>query len=340
VELLSVRAGGWVVVVPFVALACTSLNMGPPDGGSAGSAGAGGGPVGAGGGTAGGGGSGVAGTGAPGAAGTGGGPGAAGTGGPGTAGTGVAGRGGTGVAGRGGTGGGAAGASAGTGGGGTGGTIVEPPGIIAYWRFNEGTGMTVADSSDNGQPLTLSSNNRWTAGHEGGCLTYDGVNDVAEIVPQSGQQLFLYPTVPVTLAAWVKPDPAAASRPFTTVVAREHEDFLFQDFWMGLVNGRPSCTIHSSSKQGPTASAVAPTTAWTHIACTYGLDGVARLYVNSLQVDTMSTNQNLGPIPTAILVGASRTDADGLHDFFSGLIDEVRIYNRTLTSTEVAAIAR
>ncbi len=52
----------------------------------------------------------------------------------------------------------------------------------------------------------------------------------------------------------------------------------------------------------------------------------------------MSTYQNLGPIPTAILVGASETA--GLEDFFPGAIDDVRIYNTTLSASEVASIAR
>ena len=52
-------------------------------------------------------------------------------------------------------------ATAGTAGSsGTGGTIAEPAGLIAYWRFNEGSGTTVADSSGNGQTLTLSSSGR------------------------------------------------------------------------------------------------------------------------------------------------------------------------------------
>ena len=293
------RALRWAALASLVAGACTSLNMMPPETGTAGAGGA----------TAGASGAGVAGTG--------------------------------GAAGGGGANAGAGGASAGTGGGrgGSGGTTLEPAGLIAYWRFNEGNGTTVADSSGNGQSLTISSNNGWTTfGHQDDAFAFDGASDVASVMPQQGQPLLAYPTVPLTFLAWIRPASSAAARPFATAVARSHEDYAFQDFWLGLVDGKPGCTIHSPDKQGPVASAVAPANAWTHIACTYGLSGTATLYVNGAYTASISTDQLLGPIPTAILVGASET-AD-LEDHFTGAIDDVRVYNTTLTATEVMSIAR
>jgi hypothetical protein len=254
----------------------------------------------------------------------------------------------TGTAGAGGDTGGTAGtggtAAGGTGGGGTGGGgtggLAGPAGLIAFWRFNEGSGTTVADSSGNGQPLAISTGSRWTtAGHEGAAFAFDGVADVASFQPVLGHLLWDYPTIPLTMSAWVRPDDAAAARPFATAVARTHEDFAFQDFWLGLMNGRPACTIHSPSKEGVVATGLAPSNTWTHIACAYGLSGDAILYVNGMSAGSINTPQNLGPIETAILVGASETNTDGVHDFFPGAIDDVRMYNTTLSSFEVAFIA-
>jgi len=253
------------------------------------------------------------------------------------------------AAGTGGGGGGSGGtASAGTSGGGTGGTgrggaagTAEPPGLIAFWRFNENSSTTVEDSSGFGQPLMLSTGGGWTTGHEGAGFAFDGINDVAGVVPQVGQRLYDYPVLQLTFSAWVRPGPAAASREFATVVARTHEDYAFQDFWLGLVNGRPSCTIHSPYQEGPVASAVLSTTSWTHIACTHGVSGTVTLYVNGAFAASGNSGQNLGPIPTAILVGASETmQPSVLGQYFPGAIDDVRIYNRTLMPSEVQSIAR
>ena len=181
-------------------------------------------------------------------------------------GTGVGGTGGTG--GVGGTGGGAGGR------GGTGGALPEPPGLIAFWRFNEATGTTVADSSGNGQSLTLSSSSRWTTlGHEGAAFAFDGASDVAgRDAAAEASRSASYPTIPLTFSAWIRPDAAAIARPFATAVARTHEDYAFQNFWLGLISGKPACTIHSPSMEGAVASVVVPPAAWTHIACTYGLE--------------------------------------------------------------------
>ena len=323
-ELLSVRAARWAVLASLIfgagSGACTSLNSAPPVTGNAGAGGAAAGSSGeAGAGGGGGGGT----TGAAGAA-----AGAGGT---------TAGAGGT-NAGAGGAVAGAGGANAGTGGGG--GAPVEPPGLIAYWRFNEGNGTTVADASGNGQAATLSTGGAWTqTGHQGSAVVLDGANEFARFMPQStAQPLYNFPTVPLTFSAWIRPSVGAAAREFATAVARSHEDYAFQDFWLGLVNGKPSCTIHSPYKQGPVAGTAVPAGTWTHIACTYGLEGIVTLYVNGVATASMSTNQLLGPIQTAILIGASETS--GLEDYFPGAVDDVRMYNATLTDAEVMAIAR
>ena len=262
------RTAGLLAAASLAVAACTSLRMTAPETGDGGAGGA------AGAGAAGD--SGVAGTGA----GTGGTGGTGGT----TAGTGGGGR------------------------GGAGGTIAEPAGLIAFWRFNEGSGSDVADSSGNNHTLTLATGaGSWASGHEGMAFSLDGASDLARAVPVAGQPLWDYPTVPLTFSAWVKPGAGAASRAFATAVARTHEDYAFQDFWLGLADGKPACTIHSPAKVGPVASAVAPAGIWTHIACTYGLSETVNLYVNGVLAASYSTAQVLGPIPTAILVGASET---------------------------------
>jgi hypothetical protein len=348
------RGVGRLVAVMLAMSACTPLSMTPPETGSAG----------AGGDT-----TGEAGSGGPGAAGTTGGE-MAGTSGGGTGGatggstggggarggsTGAGGRGGAGgvagaSAGRGG-GGGVAGASAGRGGGGsggggrgggggsgTGGTSSDPS-PIAFWRFNEGGGTTVADSTGFGQTLTLSANNRWTTmGHEGASFAFDGANDVAGVVPQVGQPLHDYPMFVVTFSAWVRPDQA---RPFATAVARTHEDYAFQDFWLGLVDNKPACSIHSPQQETALAPTPVPMTAWTHIACTHDLAGDIRLYVNGTMRAMYYSGAGLGPIQTAILVGASEMgNPSMISQYFPGAIDDVRIYNVVLTDAQVAAIAQ
>ena len=68
------------------------------------------------------------------------------------------------------------------------------------------------------------------------------------------------------------------------------------------------------------------------------MTGHRRTFVNGAVAGSGTSGQDLGPIQTAILVGASETTA-GVAQYFPGAIDDVRLYNRALTSGEINYIA-
>ena len=289
-------------------LACTELRSSPPDGlgGEGGNAAAGSGGRG-----------GIGGRG--------------GSAGVGTAGSGVAGSG---------------GGVAGSGVAGTGGTIACDDTLIGWWPLNEGSGTSTSDESAsaacarNDQTGTLLGGATWTTGHQGAGVALNGSTGVVAVQPADGSPLWNYPTAPMTMMAWIRPDAAAIASTAATAVARTHEDYAFQNFWLGLVSGNPRCTIHNEYGDGPTALAKVPANAWTHVACTYGLDGAILVYVNGNLAATGNTNQVLGPIPTRILLGASELENSSVLAYFSGVIDDARIWNRALTAAQVRAIAQ
>ncbi len=79
-----------------------------------------------------------------------------------------------------------------------------------------------------------------------------------------------------------------------------------------------------------TGTAALPTGAWTHLAATY--DGTTlRLYVNGAQVAQLAV---AGSIPTSnspLRIGGNAIWGE----WFNGLIDEVRVYNRALSAAEI-----
>jgi hypothetical protein len=98
-------------------------------------------------------------------------------------------------------------------------------------------------------------------------------------------------------------------------------------------SGRPAGLIRTNSvDRSVTASSAIPSSTWTHLALTY--DGATvRLFVNGVQVSSTSAS---GPI--AVSTGVLRLGAaPNGSDFFRGLIDDVRIYNRALTATQIQA---
>ena len=79
------------------------------------------------------------------------------------------------------------------------------------------------------------------------------------------------------------------------------------------------------------ASATAiPVAAWTHLALTY--DGAnLRLYVNGTQVGTRAAAGAIQATANPLWIGGNQPYGE----YFRGLIDEARVYNRTLTPADI-----
>ena len=75
------------------------------------------------------------------------------------------------------------------------------------------------------------------------------------------------------------------------------------------------------------------TTDWTHLAMTY--DGsVQRLYVNGVLAGTHAQTGNMAVGNQPLRIGGNGSFPG---EFFKGLIDEVKVYNRALTAAEILA---
>ena len=75
-----------------------------------------------------------------------------------------------------------------------------------------------------------------------------------------------------------------------------------------------------------------PVTTWTHLATTY--DGATlRLYVDGVQVSSKPQTGTLASSANPLQIGGD----DIYGQYFSGLIDEVRVYNVALTAAEIQA---
>jgi hypothetical protein len=75
-----------------------------------------------------------------------------------------------------------------------------------------------------------------------------------------------------------------------------------------------------------------PLNTWTHLAVTFD-NSTLRIFVNGAQVGTRAVT---GPLLTS--TGALRIGGNSIWgEFFAGRVDEVRIYNRALSNTEILA---
>ena len=181
------------------------------------------------------------------------------------------------------------------------------------------------DSSGNGNTGTVSGAT-WTIGKFGTALSFDGTNDIV-IVPDSAS---LDLTTGMTLEAWLLPARARLSLADRSCsrnrAATTHT----------VSTGAPAraARARTRSPEGPITTCAAPhryaLDTWTHVAATY--DGATlRLYVDGTLASSAAAT---GAISTS--TGAFRIGGNTLWgEYFQGLIDEVRIYNRALSQTEI-----
>jgi hypothetical protein len=134
----------------------------------------------------------------------------------------------------------------------------------------------------------------------------------------------------MTLEAWVNP---SANGGWRTVLFKEQATDLVYGLYAfrntGVANGQ---VYVGGSARGADATAATPLNTWTHLTVTY--DGTTeRLYSNGVQVAQLAHS---GPILAS--TGVLRIGGNAIwSEWFKGLIDEVRVYNRALTAAEVQA---
>ncbi len=200
-----------------------------------------------------------------------------------------------------------------------------PTGLVAAYGFEETSGGTVADGSGNGRTGTISGATRSAAGKFGRTLSFDGVNDLVTV--PDGDALDFARNM--TLEAWVNPTTITGA--WRTVAIKERPGGLVYALYAGTDNGRPGANVFAGGNEFDAFGTSQITlNTWTHLAMT--LDATTlRLYVNGTQVATRGVSLSMAASTGALKIGGNNV----WPEWFKGLIDEVRVYNRALTATEI-----
>jgi hypothetical protein len=205
----------------------------------------------------------------------------------------------------------------------------DDPNLVARWAFDEGPGATILDSSGNKNHGTPVGGLQWVPLDEGGAMEFDG-NSGHITIPFS-ESLRLLNQGDFTLTAWFKAG---------TVPEENKEVFQQGDgtgtgrTWLFAANGGE---IRSYLGGATTASAInVETDTWYHAAV---------VVTESGPTDSVQVYVNGQPAGDPSEFGME--DADGIYyigchknltNFWDGVIDDVRLYNRALTDEEIAAM--
>jgi fibronectin type 3 domain-containing protein len=199
-----------------------------------------------------------------------------------------------------------------------------PPGLVAAYGFDEGSGTATADQTGGGNLGTLS-NATWAAtGKYGKALSFNGTNAMVTVADSNALDL----TSGMTIEGWVQP---AVSNDWQTLIVKERPGDLVYGLYSSTDANRPQSqvTLAGTARllNGP---AQIPAGSWTHVAATY--DGTTqRLFVNGTQVSTLAVAGTIQTSTSPVRIGGNTIWSE----WFNGLIDEVRIYNRALSAAEI-----
>ena len=219
---------------------------------------------------------------------------------------------------------------------------------VAYWRlgepsgnraFNEGSLGSAADGAYNGDTILGEPGGApgsTTLGTENTSVTFDGAGDYVQATGYKG----ITGTDPRTVSAWIKTDDSGNGPivSWGTNSAGQKWNFRVQD-----KNG-PAGTVRVEVNGGyQVGTTYVADGEWHHVAATWEDDGV-NTNVNDVRLWVDGVLQGVGASQGQAINTASGTDVRigrGIptDDYFDGGIDEVQIYDRAMSRSEIRALA-
>jgi Concanavalin A-like lectin/glucanases superfamily len=133
----------------------------------------------------------------------------------------------------------------------------------------------------------------------------------------------------MTLMAWV--DTSALAGSWRAVIFKEGGSGSIDfSLYAAESTNKPVGQVYIGGEQNAVGSTSLTPSAWTHLAVTY--DGATLwLYVNGTLAGSKAVSGAITPTTEALPIGGNNIWSE----WFQGLIDEVRVYNRALAQAEI-----
>jgi len=221
---------------------------------------------------------------------------------------------------------------------GGGGSIPEDTftrGLVGYWAFEEGSGTTAYDASSYANDGTFgtymaTSTDAWTTGKVGGALQFDGTDDYVDCGNRASLN---FGTGDFSLELWVKTTDTAGFILHKGQVGTKAYYITFTSDSSGKIEAKIIDDV-PVAKTITSASAINDGS-WRHIVVVFDRSANGQIYIdgsadgNPVDITAVGDTDNA---TYGLHLGRQRT---ATANYFSGLIDEVRIYNRALSAEEV-----
>ncbi len=206
--------------------------------------------------------------------------------------------------------------------------IVADPTLRAYWPLDEVSGSLAPDHSGNGHD-GLVQGSSWVVGRYAAGLQLDGSTDNVHV---DATALELGDWAGLTISAWVRNDVGVGAGTDDIVTWWSWNGYPCTDCSLLLTHHKNNEYFFEIAGTAVTGGAVS--TDWTHVTATWD-GGWIRLYVDGIEVDSRARTGSLPTSSGDLVIGGQD---DGTHNF-EGVVDEVRLYDRALSASEVMDLA-
>jgi hypothetical protein len=209
--------------------------------------------------------------------------------------------------------------------------LTRQPGLVGYWSFDNDEGELVKDLGPYGNDGTLSNTRpQLTEGVSGKGYYFDGHGDYIEIGAIEGLG------AEQTKMLWIYPEAWTFARGAYLIDEGVKQS---SNNWIELYDfdGNGTWEIRAgfdASNYFDSDGLIIDAGHWYHIAVVSTSSGDIVIYINGV-VDSNSSDLSATTIPKGILIGS---DAETKKSCFTGVMDEVAIFNRALSGEEIKQI--
>lgn len=204
-------------------------------------------------------------------------------------------------------------------------------GNVLLMYMNESSG-TIIDYSGEGNNGMASGTSYGNAGKFGTALGFDGTDDYINVSYSSSLDL----TNDLTIEMWIKP--GSIQKQYADIMDKKHSPQTDESAWViqqySSETNKYCFAWYTDTWEGWSSDLGTQLAAdtWQHFAIIK--EGInVKTYVNGIEkVSFTAGNATIRTNNYSLTIGAN---AEGLDRYFNGIIDEVAIYNRTLTATEI-----
>src|SRR3990167_3141820 len=207
--------------------------------------------------------------------------------------------------------------------------VPPPSGMVSWWRAENDANDFVG--TNNG---AMTNGATFAAGKVGQAFSFDGVDDEV-VVPHNAN---LNTGSQITIDAWVNASSYGHGRP----IAQKRSSSNVGGYTFETTHSpwAPDYGLHWVIWIGgtwydlETPANVLTNSAWYHVAATF--DGTTmKVYVNGLEKDRKSVSGVIDAVTDDFVIGRNVVDTSFA---WHGLIDELEIFNRALTDSEISDI--